>query len=534
MRRRRECLSCGERFTTFEMPELVHAVRRQTRRSPRAVRRQSKLRNGFLNALQKRPVQREDIERSIEHIEHHLQTTRRARGAEPLDRRSRHGRAAPARRGGVRALRVRVSQLPRRDGVSAGDRAAAGAAELAREPRADVAAAGRRQAARSSDAATTSVRCATSADSIHEHMAARAASRGERPVRHEAESERRLRARQGRPRRRRRAGPRRPAARTRSASRSPRRAQQARGATAYVTLEPCCHTGRTGPCTKALIEAGVARVVYAGARSESARERRRRARARKRPASRVDGGVLEQRGGAAESRLLRAHAARPSVGAQQARREPRRPHGARERREPMDHGRGRARRRASVARALGRGAHRQRHDRRRRSVARCAPRAKRASTRRSASSSRCARSSTRVCKTPPTAKTLSLPGEVLCSPRAALDDAGRGSAARAPALASSAWPATRSTATCAPCSSVSRELEINDVWVEAGAGLNGALLQAGLIDELIMYMAPKLLGDSARGHVRRAGARVAGGRLESRLRRRPQDRHGLADHGARQ
>ncbi|HVT96043.1 MAG TPA: bifunctional diaminohydroxyphosphoribosylaminopyrimidine deaminase/5-amino-6-(5-phosphoribosylamino)uracil reductase RibD [Acidobacteriaceae bacterium] len=39
----------------------------------------------------------------------------------------------------------------------------------------------------------------------------------------------------------------------------------ARGATAYVTLEPCCHTGRTGPCTKALIEAGVARVVAATA-----------------------------------------------------------------------------------------------------------------------------------------------------------------------------------------------------------------------------------------------------------------------------
>ena len=38
----------------------------------------------------------------------------------------------------------------------------------------------------------------------------------------------------------------------------------ARGATAYVTLEPCCHTGRTGPCTNALIEAGVARVVFAG------------------------------------------------------------------------------------------------------------------------------------------------------------------------------------------------------------------------------------------------------------------------------
>jgi diaminohydroxyphosphoribosylaminopyrimidine deaminase/5-amino-6-(5-phosphoribosylamino)uracil reductase len=37
----------------------------------------------------------------------------------------------------------------------------------------------------------------------------------------------------------------------------------ARGATAYVTLEPCCHHGRTPPCTDALIEAGVARVVIA-------------------------------------------------------------------------------------------------------------------------------------------------------------------------------------------------------------------------------------------------------------------------------
>ena len=37
----------------------------------------------------------------------------------------------------------------------------------------------------------------------------------------------------------------------------------ARGATALVTLEPCAHRGRTGPCTDALIEAGVAKVIYA-------------------------------------------------------------------------------------------------------------------------------------------------------------------------------------------------------------------------------------------------------------------------------
>lgn len=38
--------------------------------------------------------------------------------------------------------------------------------------------------------------------------------------------------------------------------------ERARGATAVVTLEPCRHTGRTGPCTSALIDAGIARLVF--------------------------------------------------------------------------------------------------------------------------------------------------------------------------------------------------------------------------------------------------------------------------------
>jgi diaminohydroxyphosphoribosylaminopyrimidine deaminase/5-amino-6-(5-phosphoribosylamino)uracil reductase len=38
---------------------------------------------------------------------------------------------------------------------------------------------------------------------------------------------------------------------------------KARGATMFVTLEPCNHTGTTGPCTQAIIDAGIATVVYA-------------------------------------------------------------------------------------------------------------------------------------------------------------------------------------------------------------------------------------------------------------------------------
>lgn len=40
------------------------------------------------------------------------------------------------------------------------------------------------------------------------------------------------------------------------------RGESAAGATAYVSLEPCCHHGKTGPCSQALIEAGIARLVY--------------------------------------------------------------------------------------------------------------------------------------------------------------------------------------------------------------------------------------------------------------------------------
>jgi transcriptional repressor NrdR len=67
VRRRRECLSCGERFTTFETAELVmpHVTKRDNRREPFD---EAKLRSGIVRALEKRPVTSEQIEEAITRI----------------------------------------------------------------------------------------------------------------------------------------------------------------------------------------------------------------------------------------------------------------------------------------------------------------------------------------------------------------------------------------------------------------------------------------------------------------------------------
>jgi diaminohydroxyphosphoribosylaminopyrimidine deaminase / 5-amino-6-(5-phosphoribosylamino)uracil reductase len=71
---------------------------------------------------------------------------------------------------------------------------------------------------------------------------------------------------------------------------------RARGGTAVVTLEPCSRTGRTGPCTTALLESGIARVVYAVADPN--------------PAMAGGGDVLRAAGVEVQAGLLAAEAAR--------------------------------------------------------------------------------------------------------------------------------------------------------------------------------------------------------------------------------
>ena len=74
VRRRRECLGCKERFTTYELAELVmpRIIKQNGSREPF---NEEKLRGGFLRALEKRPVSVEEIEKWITHIKHQLRAT---------------------------------------------------------------------------------------------------------------------------------------------------------------------------------------------------------------------------------------------------------------------------------------------------------------------------------------------------------------------------------------------------------------------------------------------------------------------------
>lgn len=72
IRRRRECLSCGKRFTTHEVIETVPIVVVKRDKS-REVFNRSKLMGGFLRACEKRPVSMDQIESCIDNIESKLQ-----------------------------------------------------------------------------------------------------------------------------------------------------------------------------------------------------------------------------------------------------------------------------------------------------------------------------------------------------------------------------------------------------------------------------------------------------------------------------
>jgi diaminohydroxyphosphoribosylaminopyrimidine deaminase/5-amino-6-(5-phosphoribosylamino)uracil reductase len=267
----------------------------------------------------------------------------------------------------------------------------------------------------------------------------------------------------------------------------------ARGATVYVTLEPCNHYGRTPPCAKALIEAGVARVVFAGRDPNSLAGGGERALAA--AGIEVEAGILAQ---AAEP-LNRGFFARMRRGTPWVRSKIA---------ASLD---GRTALANGVSRWLtGQAARADVHRWRARSSAILtgsstvvaddpalnARRDEAAIPERVGIKQPLRAIVDSRLRTPPTAQTLTLPGDVVIFTTS--DDTAAASALRARG-ARVERVAGRERCDLTDVLARLAELEINDVWVEAGPGLNGALLEAGLIDELILYMAPLLLGDRARG-----------------------------------
>jgi diaminohydroxyphosphoribosylaminopyrimidine deaminase/5-amino-6-(5-phosphoribosylamino)uracil reductase len=270
----------------------------------------------------------------------------------------------------------------------------------------------------------------------------------------------------------------------------------ARGATAYVSLEPCCHVGRTGPCTKALLAAGISRVVFA-VHDPNPLVNRGGAAELMAAGVQVEGGVMEQAAEALNRGFFtRMRRGTPYVRSKLA--------VSLDGRTALANGTSQwitsAAARADVHRwrarssavLTGSG-----------TIVDDDPRLDARRSEAQIPESLGVKQPLRVVidarlKMPPQAKTLSLPGDVLVLTTRELDDpkavALRAAGARIDRLAGDAEH-------CDLGAVIEHlgKLQINDVWVEAGAGLNGALLKAGLIDELIIYMAPRLLGSTARG-----------------------------------
>jgi diaminohydroxyphosphoribosylaminopyrimidine deaminase/5-amino-6-(5-phosphoribosylamino)uracil reductase len=62
------------------------------------------------------------------------------------------------------------------------------------------------------------------------------------------------------------------------------------------------------------------------------------------------------------------------------------------------------------------------------------------------------------------------------------------------------------------------DYEVNELLVEAGSKLSGSLIREGLVDELIIYLAPCLIGDAAQGMLRLPELQNLSGRHDLRIR----------------
>jgi diaminohydroxyphosphoribosylaminopyrimidine deaminase/5-amino-6-(5-phosphoribosylamino)uracil reductase len=263
------------------------------------------------------------------------------------------------------------------------------------------------------------------------------------------------------------------------------------GATAYVTLEPCCHHGRTPPCTDALIRADLARVVVA----------------MEDPNPRVAGEglrVLQQSGIETAAGVLAAEAGKLNPGF------------------VMRMQQGRPWVRCKLAMSLdgrtamadgesswisGEQARLDVHKLRARSsvimtgidtVLADDP----SLTVRLGEAEGAYSNPLRVVldsglRMPADAKLLGLPGETLII--TGVSDEEKQARLQQAGVSIRTLPLERGRLDLAAVLQYLGGMEINEVHLEAGATLCGALLEAGLVDELVIYMAPHLMGDAARG-----------------------------------
>jgi diaminohydroxyphosphoribosylaminopyrimidine deaminase / 5-amino-6-(5-phosphoribosylamino)uracil reductase len=261
---------------------------------------------------------------------------------------------------------------------------------------------------------------------------------------------------------------------------------ETRGATAYVTLEPCSHYGRTPPCTDALIAAGVARVVYAV----------------QDPNPEVSGRgdeLLRRAGIAVESGLMEAEAVDLNIGYMKRR----------------TYGRPWVRLKLAMSldgrTALANGASQwitgeaSRND-----VQHWRARSSAVMTGVGTVLADDPRLDVRLppekpedepwqplrvildtrLRTPTDSRLFSTGGEVLIL----TEDPTRGATLAEMGVAVEAIPASHGRLDLVAVVERMGELEVNELLVEAGPTLSGEMLRQGLVDELLLYVAPKMLG----------------------------------------
>jgi len=266
---------------------------------------------------------------------------------------------------------------------------------------------------------------------------------------------------------------------------------RAAGATAYVTLEPCCHQGRTPPCTDALIGAGLGRVVVAMEDPNPLVAGKGLQVLQQAGIETVAGVLAAEAGKLNPGFVMRMRQGRPWVRCKlamsldgrtaMANGESRWISGKRSR---LDVHKLRARS-AAIMTGIG-------------TVLADDP----SLTVRLGDTDAIDRHPLRVVldselRMPADAKLLALPGETLII--TGVSDPEKEARLRQDTVSIKTLPMEQGRLDLAAVLHYLGELQINEVHLEAGATLCGALLVAGLVDELVIYMAPHLMGDAARG-----------------------------------